>query len=1478
MSLSYPDLRLETSPEGLEQALRDLVRHAQQDPASALRAILETGASALRAESASLWMVSDDGSRLSSRFSYHRSTGHRTGDGEMAATLAAERLAKLRDVRVDENPGALLSGGTHPHGAIEAAAWCGDEVVGLLRIERSVGECTWAERFFVGSLAGLASRELEREASQRAQFALRDRERWIDEMERIGHVGSWEWDLRTSRIGWSPEQLRIHGLTEAEAPRTFDEFLQLVHPDDRDWVVEECTRLRETGEPFSIGYRIVRPDGSVRELHARGQMLPDATGEMRRMVGTALDVTERRQTEAALHSLELRFRDLFEQYPQSVQILSPDGYTLQVNAAFSDLFGFGIEAVADFNLRTDPQLEPIREVMERGFAGEVVALPPLAYDGRELGRGPGKQVAWPRWIAASMFPLRDDHGRVRELVLVHRDVTEQKLAEEALQASEESYRTIFDSSNDAVFVHDLASGAVIDANQAACAMCGVELEELKQRGLEIIGSGPHPFTPEKALERIRGAAAGEPQRFEWMSVRSDGAEFWSEVMLQRVTIRGEERLLAVVRDIGERKLAERALRQSEESYRTIFRYASDPMWVHDLDTGHFLDVNEAACELYGYTVEETKELGVQGISWGEEPYTIERAREFMVRAVAGEPQRFEWLGRHKNGSKVWGEVRARRVTINGEERLLVAARDINDRKAAEEELRKANDALEQRVAERTAELAATNEALEEEVAEHEAAKEQLLERTRELEGVFEALPDQYMRIGPDLTILDCRTGEGFCALHSRVGERVAEAASPENRDRFVGALEKALATGERLSLEYQERVGDEVGDYEARILPLADGTLIWLGRDITGRKRAERTLRDREEHFRKLIENTSDIITILNADGTVRYQSPALGRMLGYAHGELNGRNVFDLIHEEDRQPTMEAFGRVVTLPGSNQSATYRFRHADGSWRVLESVGRTLRETGAADGVVVNSRDATERRQAEEALRFQTTLLETQNDAAIDGILVAHGGKVLSMNGRYAELFRVPDELRPLERCQEMLEWCIAQVADPEGYQEKIALLRADPETVMRDEITLVDGRVLDRYSAPLRGPEAAFYGRIWVIRDITERMRTEAALRQAKDEAERANRAKSEFLSRMSHELRTPMNSILGFAQLLGRAELQPQQSKSVQHILKAGRHLLTLINEVLEISRIEAGRQNFSLEPVRYCSVALEAVGLVRPLAAQWGVEVEEVAGSRQAFIMADRQRLVQVLLNLLSNAIKYNRPGGKVRLVCGAQEGAVWRIRVEDTGRGIPAEHQHQLFTPFARLGAEQTEVEGTGLGLALSQRLCEAMGGTLELVESSAAGTVFEITLAVADDPVAALDDDAVAAAISDEAGYHPATLLYVEDNLANLSLVETILLSRPAWRTIPALQGQLGVELARQHIPDLILLDLHLPDIPGDEVLRRLRADPRTAHIPVVIVSADATRGSLERLQAAGADAYLTKPLDLDQFLETVDRFLKESRR
>jgi signal transduction histidine kinase/ActR/RegA family two-component response regulator len=423
--------------------------------------------------------------------------------------------------------------------------------------------------------------------------------------------------------------------------------------------------------------------------------------------------------------------------------------------------------------------------------------------------------------------------------------------------------------------------------------------------------------------------------------------------------------------------------------------------------------------------------------------------------------------------------------------------------------------------------------------------------------------------------------------------------------------------------------------------------------------------------------------------------------------------------------------------------------------------------------------------------------------------------------------------------------------------------------------------RVLEGLARTLL-PDSAAEGAVINSRDITERKQYEEALQQAKVEAEAANRAKSEFLSRMSHELRTPMNSILGFGQLLERKELPADQRRAVGHILKAGRHLLNLINEVLEISRIEAGRQNVSLEPVPLAAALQEARSLILPLAVQRNLTIEEFTVAEGVYVQADRQRLNQVLLNLLSNAVKYNRPNGTVRLLCTESQTADGtpsvRIGVSDTGPGIPAEKLDRLFIPFERLGAEQSQEEGTGLGLALSMRLVEAMEGTLSVESSLGEGSTFWVELPSVTGPLErAAATPSQPSAAGSGADRPAATILYIEDNLPNLSLIQSILADRPEITLLSTVQGKMGVYLAAERRPDLVLLDMHLPDIRGDEVLRKLRADERTREIPVIVVSADATASTIERLTNAGAAGYLTKPLDVDEFLSTIDLFLRRKR-
>jgi PAS domain S-box-containing protein len=385
-----------------------------------------------------------------------------------------------------------------------------------------------------------------------------------------------------------------------------------------------------------------------------------------------------------------------------------------------------------------------------------------------------------------------------------------------------------------------------------------------------------------------------------------------------------------------------------------------------------------------------------------------------------------------------------------------------------------------------------------------------------------------------------------------------------------------------------------------------------------------------------------------------------------------------------------------------------------------------------------------------------------------------------------------------------------------------------------------------------------------------TELETTNRDLRAAKEAAERASRAKSEFLSRASHELRTPLNAILGFGQLLEATDLSARDLESVAHILTAGRKLLELINDILDISTVQAGELSLSIEPVLIDDVVADAVASAKALAADRGVRVESGESPHGAFVFADRQRLRQVVTYLLANAIRFNDDGGSVR-VTWSVDGDSTRLRLVDTGQGIPSEDIARLFNVFE--GIEQSAIDvGTGLGLPLAKALTEAMGGTISAESVLGQGTTVTLELASTKDPMDAIDVADTSGVMARGAATH--SILCIEDNLANIALVQGILEHRPGITLLRAMHGGTGVQLAMDHRPDLVLLDLHLPDMPGEEALARLRAAPHTRNVPVIAVSAETDPHAIERLRALGIQGFVTKPIDVDRFLDLIDSTLE----
>jgi len=717
--------------------------------------------------------------------------------------------------------------------------------------------------------------------------------------------------------------------------------------------------------------------------------------------------------------------------------------------------------------------------------------------------------------------------------------------------------------------------------------------------------------------------------------------------------------------------------------------------------------------------------------------------------------------------------------------------------------------------------------------------------------------------------IGCVTYELLATVYPESRKAVADALAREGR--WDGELRHTCKNGRVIDVSSRQAL-----QRDADGQPLA---VIELDSDITERKRSEQVL----AYTQGLFERTQEI----SRTGGWEYDVGAdrhtwtdeVFRIFGL-QPRAKAPTPAEAIaaYDEHSAPIIDAaFARLIA-EGEPYDLELGLIRADGQRVWVHVIGRPVIEAGRVVRVSGAIADVTERNRNERALRQTRQELEqAQRIARIGSFSTDPASGQIGWSAELSRIFgRDPAGGAPSPA--ELVSYL-----HPDDATLALAIYEGalgDKTQAERDiRLRAQDGVERIVHLIVRRDPSATgtYSG---TMQDVTQVRAVERALREQTERAESASQAKSEFLARMSHELRTPLNSIIGFSQLLDLEGLDPRQHDHVSHVLKAARHLLELIDEVLELARIETGRLPVSPEPVALADAVREAVELVAPLAGEHDIALDyDTDGlAHNEHVRADRHRLEQVLLNVLTNAIKYNRPGGRVDVSFTVTNDGRIRTTISDTGIGIESERLTKLFEPFERLGAEFTEVQGTGLGLALSRGLLEAMGGTIEIHSTPGTGTTVTIELAIAQRPEdqPRSDHDREQTGLDTTGGKH--LILYIEDNLSNLTLVQRIFERHATVQLLPAMQATIGLELARQHRPDLIILDLHLPDMPGSEVLTRLKAAQPTREIPVVVLTADASKTQHTLVTQLGAADYLNKPLDVPTFLDVIARNLGPSSR
>ncbi len=1050
-----------------------------------------------------------------------------------------------------------------------------------------------------------------------------------------------------------------------------------------------------------------------------------------------------------------------------------------------------------------------------------------------------KQERWVHGMGEISF---NPEGQPLSLIGSIQDITERKLAEEKQKNSEQNYRTLFNSSTDCIFIHDIETGKIIDVNDTTLKSFGYQSkEEILGQTLKEFNTHIYPYTEENALKYIQKTISEGNQTFEWMSRRKDGSVFWNEMMLKKTDLDGKPRVLAVGRDITDRKLAEIELQENKDNLQSIFDSVSEAIYVIDKN-GTFIDVNKGAEKMYQYSREELIGKSPESVSAPGLNNLEEVNRILQSVFENGIPLSLEFWALRKDGEIFPKEVVANRGKYKGQEVLIATARDISNRKKNEIALRKTQEKLNN-----IFNLANSGIIL------------------ADVKGNFLEFNNWWLKM-TDYSQEEFNKLKNFSLTH------------PDDLAKSKIWLSK-IKNGEIDKYQIEKRYLRKDGTFfwgESSVSAIKDKdnkitSTIGIVTDITERKLAEEALRESEEKYRGLVENSPDGIVTYFQDKITYVNSEALRIVKANSYDQIIGKCVLDFIHPDSKESVIQRMKEVILDDNASQIVEEKLITISGEpvYAELKAIP-TLFEHQNAVQVIVH--DITERKHTQDKIKQLSQAVEQSPVAIVItnkiGIIEYVNPKFIETTGySYEEIIGSnPRVLKSGHTTQNEYKHLWETISSGNEWYGEFHNKKKDG-TYYWESASI----------SPILNSQGEITHYIAIKEDITERKLIEQQLIKAKEKAEESDRLKLAFLANMSHEIRTPMNGILGFTELLKDQNLSIDvQQEYIKIIEKSGKRMLNIINDIINISKVESGQIEITPSETNLNEQCEYLLTFFKPEAAHKNISLflTKELSSKDTFIKTDREKLYAILTNLIKNAIKFTNEG-TIEFGC-VKKGKYLEFFVKDSGMGISDSQQKIVFERFRQANDTTTRShEGSGLGLAISKAYVEMQGGKIWVESKEGVGSTFYFTLPFysAYEHKEKIIADTTNTNHLEDNKINDLKVLIVEDDAISKLLI-TIAVKPYSREIIKVSTGFEAVEACRNNPDiDLIMMDVNMPEMGGYEATKKIRRFNKD--LVIIAQTANGMQSDRDKAISAGCTDYISKPVNITTLSTLIQKYFKK---